>query len=85
MMERNIRGEVLDRGKYGYAVSWRHTKPFPYESSMPDIETAKICVAAPRLLQILEVLSERVTFSENAFCAENVAAKSLIAELKAKP
>lgn len=44
----------MDRGKYGYAVRWAHVKPYAYESAMPDKETAQLCFAAPKMLEVLE-------------------------------
>lgn len=53
MTTQNTQGEVLDRGKYGFAVRWTHVKPYAYESSMPDKETATLSAASSKLLEAL--------------------------------
>lgn len=60
MTTQYTQGKVLDRGKYGFAVRWTHVKPYAYESSMPDKETATLSVAAPGLLAALELIQHEL-------------------------
>lgn len=66
-MTNKYASEVVDRGIYGFAVSWYRGQSSTCESAMPDKETALKCAAVDDLAEALQYVINSTLASDKTW------------------